>query len=85
VARFDRRGLWSCQGARFSRFGTLMETARRFIEPAFHGYTASALREELAVEVKTDLPPISWTRLAVDTQDANAFYGRTDFISVKAV
>jgi len=55
VARFDRRGLWSCQGARFSRFGTLMETARRFIEPAFHGYTASALREELAVEVKAAL------------------------------
>ena len=55
VARFDRRGLWSCQGVRFSRFGTLLETARQFIDPAPHGYTASALREELAVEVKAAL------------------------------
>lgn len=55
VARFDRRGLWSCQGVRFSRFGTLLKTARQFIEQASHGYTASALGEELALEVKAAL------------------------------
>jgi len=55
MARFDRRGLWACRGARFSRCGTLMETARQFIERATHGYTAGALRKELALEVKAAL------------------------------
>lgn len=55
AARFDRRGLWSYHGVRFSRFGTLQETARQFIAQATRGYTARALRDELLLEVKAAL------------------------------
>lgn len=55
MARFDRRGLWSCRRVRFSRLGTLLQTARHLVQQSPQGYTASALRKELSVEVKSPL------------------------------
>ena len=52
---YDDQGLWCCQVARFSRDGSLLATARRFIEEARIGITASELRDVLQVEVKQSL------------------------------
>src|ERR1700686_3048595 len=43
LADFDGRGLWSCRGAFFSRFGTLLDTAEQFVTRADRGYLASEL------------------------------------------
>src|SRR3972149_8551513 len=43
LAEFDDRGLWSCRGARFSRFGTLIDTAEQFVTRAGRGCLASEL------------------------------------------
>src|SRR3970282_2310253 len=41
LAEFDERGLWSCRGARFSRFGTLIDTAEQFVTRSDGGCLAS--------------------------------------------
>ena len=55
IPDYDDQGLWCCQVARFSRDGSLLATARRFIEEARIGITASELRDVLQVEVKQSL------------------------------
>ena len=54
-AAFDRQGLWSYRDARFSKQGTLLETAAVFVERAVAGVFAAELGEELGVEVKDAL------------------------------
>jgi hypothetical protein len=54
-AEFDRNGLWSCRDARFSKHGTLLDTAANFVDQAVAGVFAGELAEELGVEVKDAL------------------------------
>jgi len=54
-AEFDRRGLWSCRAVRFSKHGTLLDTAAIFVEQAAAGLFAGELAEDLGVEVKDAL------------------------------
>jgi hypothetical protein len=53
--QFDEHGLWSCRAVGFSREGTLLATAQRFVERAPAGLTASELQALLNVEVKQPL------------------------------
>ena len=55
LAQFDERGLWTCQDAHFSRFGTLIDTAEQFVTRAERGCLASELAGELGVAVKEPL------------------------------
>lgn len=55
LADFDDRGLWTCRGARFSRFGTLVDTAEQFVTRADRGCLASELAGELQASVKEPL------------------------------
>jgi hypothetical protein len=55
IPRFDKHGLWSCRGARFSRHGTLLDTATALVEAAPTGYLAAELEEVLSVPVKDAL------------------------------
>jgi hypothetical protein len=49
VAEFDARGLWTWQGARFSRQGTLKNTVAHFVETRPQGMTQQELGDLLAV------------------------------------
>ena len=55
IAQFDERGLWSLGEIHFSRYGTLRNTAHRFVTDSIAGYTAGELRQELLVRVKGTL------------------------------
>ena len=55
VARFDDRGLWSCQSVWFSKFGTLVRTAEAFVKESEAGYFAGELENILSVSVKQPL------------------------------
>jgi hypothetical protein len=57
IPRFDEQGLWSYRDAWFSREGTLLATAQRFVEQAPAGLTAGELQAVLGVEVQTALAP----------------------------
>jgi len=52
IAKFDAEGLWSHQTVWFSRFGSLLDTARAFIERSEAGYSAVELGEALHVDTK---------------------------------
>lgn len=49
VAEFDARGLWTWQGARFSRQGTLKNTVAHLVETSPQGMTQEELGDLLAV------------------------------------
>jgi hypothetical protein len=55
IPQFDEQGLWSYREAGFSRDGTLLATAQRFVEQASAGFTAGELQAVLGVEVKQPL------------------------------
>lgn len=55
VAEFDERGLWSYREVRFSRFGSLIETAKRFVDESSRGFQASELSQDLSVQTKEAL------------------------------
>lgn len=50
--RFDEHGLWSVRSIRFSKYGTLMDTAERFVSNSDRGFFASELEQLLRVSVK---------------------------------
>ena len=52
IAKFNVEGLWSHRAVWFSRFGSLLDTAKAFIEHSEAGYSAAELRETLHVETK---------------------------------
>lgn len=52
IAEFNADGLWSHREVWFSRFGSLLETAKAFLEHSEAGYSAAELREALHVETK---------------------------------
>ncbi len=47
IAEFNNKGLWSFRSIRFSKYGTLMETSRGFVNISEIGYSALELDEEL--------------------------------------
>ena len=51
IARFDDKGLWSHDSVCFSRHGTLLATAVRFVHDSPQGYFADELAQALHVEV----------------------------------
>jgi hypothetical protein len=55
LARFDAQGLWSCRGAWFSRYGTLLESTLALVNEAPAGYLAAELQAVLHVPVKDPL------------------------------
>jgi hypothetical protein len=55
IPDFDDQGLWFYRAVGFSRDGTLLATAQRFVEEARVGFTAGELRDLLQVEVKEAL------------------------------
>src|SRR3970282_196418 len=55
LAEFDDRGLWSCRGAHFSRFGTLIDTAEQFVTRSDRGCLASELAGGLQTPVQERL------------------------------
>jgi len=55
LIRFDQRGLWSYREVRFSRWGSLVDTAERFVSDAQQGLFASELRQVVQVEVEEPL------------------------------
>jgi hypothetical protein len=55
VAAFDARGLFQVDEARFSRFGSLLDTAEQFVVHSSAGYCAMELNRELGVETKEAL------------------------------
>jgi hypothetical protein len=52
IPKFDQSGLWSCNSVRFSKYGGLIETARKFIDNSTAGLTAKELEKILHVEVR---------------------------------
>jgi hypothetical protein len=55
IASFDDHGLWSHADAWFSRFGTLLATAERFVQRCPRGYFADELTSLLHVQVQDAL------------------------------
>jgi hypothetical protein len=55
TAQFDPNGLWSFQSVWFSRQGTLLDTARAFVESSSAGYFAEELDRLLHVGTKEPL------------------------------
>jgi hypothetical protein len=55
IADFDSHGLWSFEPALFSKYGTLLKTAKTFINNSEAGFSASELESLLHVEVKGSL------------------------------
>jgi hypothetical protein len=52
LTRFDSLGLWKHDDARFSKYGTLINTAQALVSLAEKGYTLSELRQVVGCEVK---------------------------------
>jgi len=55
TAHFDRNGLWSFRSVWFSRYGTLLDTARAFVEDSSAGYFAEEPDHLLHVGTKEPL------------------------------
>lgn len=55
LAEFDSLGLWQYDVARFSKFGTLLNTAQNLIERSDKGYSVAELRSRLGIDVKETL------------------------------
>jgi len=55
LTRFDSLGLWKHGDARFSKYGTLINTTQALVSLAEEGYTLSQLRQAVGCEVKETL------------------------------
>ena len=55
IAKFNEKGLWFFKFVRFSKFGTLMETSKVFIDISEIGYSVRELGDELEVDVQEAL------------------------------
>jgi hypothetical protein len=73
VAQFDSRGLWEFRGIHFSRFGTLLATAEKFVRVCESGYFASELGKELGVSVKDALRTLAERDQVVRAQVSGRF------------
>ena len=73
VAAFDDRGLWTCRGVHFSRFGTLIDTVEQFVTQSDRGWSSSELTRELHVAVKQPLLTLVRTQRVV-REDISGHY-----------
>lgn len=73
IPRFDARGLWGHRAVWFSRDGTLLATAQRFVEDADTGITAGELHGLLSVEVKAPLVHL-YRRRRIDREELGGTY-----------
>ncbi len=55
IIEFDSHGLWSFKSALFSRYGTLQETAKTFVNNSEAGFSTRELEDLLYIEVKEAL------------------------------
>ena len=55
LCKFDDSGLWSYREAWFSRYGTLLETGKTFIDQSEAGYSVAELDEALHVDTQQAL------------------------------
>lgn len=55
VAKFEQNGLWFFNSARFSQYGTLVNTCRHFVDNSVQGYSVAELNSILDVETKETL------------------------------
>jgi hypothetical protein len=62
IARFDDQGLWSQTDIWFSRFGTLLATAKVFVNRSPRGFFADELARALHVEVQDALHQLTRQR-----------------------
>lgn len=65
LAEFDERGLWTCRGVHFSRFGSLIDTVEQFVTRSDRGFLSSELAPELQVQVKDPLLKLVTSRRVV--------------------
>lgn len=73
IPQFDEQGLWCRRGVWFSRDGSLLATARRFVEEAHTGFTANELQAVLGVEVKEPLLQL-YRRKLIDREELGGVY-----------
>ncbi len=79
VTRFDELGLWSFNGVRFSKHGTLIRTIEYLVESSEAGYFANELESLLRVSVKDALRKLSKTgRLYREKVDNRWLYCSSD-------
>ena len=75
LAAYDEHGLWSYQGIRFSRAGTLLATAADLVEQAPAGRFAEELGQIVQVEVRNTLGKlVRARRLAREKLDGRFLY-----------
>src|SRR5271165_6188359 len=55
TCKFDEDGLWTFRKAWFSVYGTLVDTAKKFIDQSSKGFTNSELDQILHVETRLSL------------------------------
>ena len=55
IAKFNAKGLWFFRSVKFSKYGTLMQTSKVFVDISEIGYSAGELEEELEVNVQETL------------------------------
>ena len=55
ISEFNADGLWSHRSVWFSRFGSLLDTAKAFVDDSDAGYTAAELDRALHVETRRPL------------------------------
>lgn len=76
---FNAIGLWQYHEARFSKYGTLVQTAQSLIERSEMGYSLPELRSHLGVEVKEALLQLHVQRRIIREQIAGRYvYFSTD-------
>jgi hypothetical protein len=80
LIEFDERGLWTCRGVHFSRFGSLIDTVEQFVTRSDRGFSSSELSAELQVQVKEPLLKLVNTRRLVREQVVSQYvYCAADF------
>jgi len=80
VPQFDERGLWTCRGVLFSRFGSLIDTVEQFVSHSDRGFLASELGAELQIEVKHPLRKlVTLKRLVREDLAGRYVYCASDF------
>jgi len=63
IAKFNEKGLWFFRSVRFSKYGTLMKTAKVFVNFSNIGCSAREFWEELEVDVQETLLRLSKDRM----------------------
>lgn len=77
--KFDSTGLWHIEEARFSVHGTLLETARQFVEHSNSGYSPEELNRLLHVSTKQTLLSLQTRELLIRQKVSRKFvYFSTD-------